>query len=152
MLRHLGELILSAAGVGGAVYFYKRKKGMPAPPVAPVVPSSPSSPVTPVSPSSPSSPPILVTPPSNAAPTSLSGGVIDTVSNGIDVLTGGMIGQDVSGGLDTAGSGGSLGDTSTLSTDALSSDVSDAASSVSDTGSSIGDALDSAASALGISL
>lgn len=153
MLSHLKELVLGGLAAAGLIYGYKRSKGMPAPPVAPVVPPAPPQPV-PVAPPPPAVAPtstpttVLVTPPKNTAPTSLGGGVTSTVVAGIDTLTGGLIGQDLTG-TNTSGTAGNLGDTSTLLSDVVAS------SSSTDTSSSSGDgslssALDGALASLGI--
>lgn len=120
MIKHIVELAAAAATVGGGVYAYKRKKGMPAPPVAPVIPNV--KPPAPSGPTTPAAPTILQSLSGSASNIvqQLGAGVTDTLTpEGMDITSGGDIGSGETDSNTTGTSSGDIDDTTVDADSAL---------------------------------
>lgn len=121
-MKHLLELVGGGLALAGGVYAYKRYQGAP-----PASPSTPSVLPTPAA----TGTQVAIQPASTAATQSLGGGVTSSDSgNGTDVLTGGDIGQDVTGTNSTATNNDTTSSDTTSSDDSIADDVSSAASAI----------------------
>lgn len=113
MLKHIAELGGAGLALAGGVYAYKRKKGMPATPVAPSNPTPPVPKLPPPGVVTPSSAPATVTPLLSMPATNIGGGVTETIEDGLDVMSGGDIGQGETDTNSTLTSTGDIGDVTT---------------------------------------